>query len=115
MAVTNFFLHYSISYLVQKMLIAVAQNPRWRLKWLVLFTTQRYSVCCHRGLKKAENLHIWKAENRMFGRLITKLLQLECWDILYHAKGKNHTAVKLQQIDNTALMLPHNTADFHRT
>ena len=32
------------------------------LKCLVLSTTQRYPVYCHRGGKKAENIHIvfWK-------------------------------------------------------
>ena len=28
------------------------------LKCLVLSTTQRYSVYCHRGVKKPENIHI---------------------------------------------------------
>ena len=31
------------------------------LKCLVLSTTQRYSVYCHRGAKKPENIHIEEA------------------------------------------------------
>ena len=33
------------------------------LKCLVLSTTQRYSVYCHRGGKKAENIHFKKLES----------------------------------------------------
>ncbi len=42
------------------------------LKYLVLSTTQSYSVCCHRGLKKAENIHIWEAEIREFWHFFLK-------------------------------------------
>ena len=36
------------------------------LKCLVLYTTQRYSVYCHRGVKKPENIHIQEAGIREF-------------------------------------------------
>ena len=45
------------------MLISVQDDV---LKCLVLSTTQKYSVYCHRGGKKAENIHFEEAKNREF-------------------------------------------------
>ncbi len=31
-----------------------------------------FCLCCHRGLKKPENIHIWEAEIREFGHVVLK-------------------------------------------
>lgn len=44
------------------------------LKCLVLFTTERYSVCCQGGGNKLQNIHIWEARVREFWNVVINLL-----------------------------------------
>lgn len=46
------------------------------LKGLVLFKTQTYSLYCHRGEKKQENIHFKVAGIRAFTSFLEKLLKL---------------------------------------